>query len=510
MPTTFPTTLDDFTNPTPADQLSTPAVLHSTQHANANDAIEALETKVGADSSADPASLDFRLAALEAAPAGGDISGTGVVGRVAEFVTDTKTLQAAKIIGPAVNILTLTNAAAATLALNITAAKTLTLTAADNYALTIPATGTAALLGVANIFTAIQNVTLGTQTTGLGSGALGVSFNFAPAAGAGAIGLFVNVGANRTSGDVSIYGASYVVTAANATFFAISHQNKLNATGTGALNTAIGVNSQIDTNSASGGIGNYYGFKVGTVVNLTTSIVTGTVTNAYGLYVNPVTGAGTLNYSIYTNAAANGARFGHQLTIDGSTDVNQLKVTGFTTQTLPPAYIIDNTAATAVVRDVLKLEAQSTGTAANGFGAGLLLSAETATGGTMQTQAQVAASWIDATNATRKAKLSLSAYDTAARLGLEIEASGAAAKLAFYGGTTVVRGAALTAQLTTITHTAPATPDYAIQDMTQTTPWGFADHDEANSVLAVIANLQTRVAELEARLGSATGVNLFA
>jgi hypothetical protein len=88
----------------------------------------------------------------------GDISGTGVAGQVAEFVTNTKTLQAAKIIGPATNILTLTNAAAATLALNITAAKTLTLTAADNYTLTVPATGTAALLSALNVFTRAQTI----------------------------------------------------------------------------------------------------------------------------------------------------------------------------------------------------------------------------------------------------------------------------------------------------------------------------------------------------------------
>ena len=62
------------------------------------------------------------------------------------------------------------------------------------------------------------------------------------------------------------------------------------------------------------------------------------------------------------------------------------------------------------------------------------------------------------------------------------------------------KGAALTAQLTTITSTAPVTPDYAIQDLTQTTPFGFVTKDEGNSVLSVIANLQTRVSELEARL----------
>jgi hypothetical protein len=62
------------------------------------------------------------------------------------------------------------------------------------------------------------------------------------------------------------------------------------------------------------------------------------------------------------------------------------------------------------------------------------------------------------------------------------------------------KGAALTAQLTTITSTAPVTPDYAIQDLTQTTPFGFVTKDEGNSVLSVIANLQTRVSQLESRL----------
>lgn len=62
------------------------------------------------------------------------------------------------------------------------------------------------------------------------------------------------------------------------------------------------------------------------------------------------------------------------------------------------------------------------------------------------------------------------------------------------------KGAALTAQLTTITSTPPVTPDYAIQDLTSTTPFGFVTKDEGNSVLAVIANLQARVAQLESRL----------
>ena len=62
------------------------------------------------------------------------------------------------------------------------------------------------------------------------------------------------------------------------------------------------------------------------------------------------------------------------------------------------------------------------------------------------------------------------------------------------------KGAALTAQLTTITSTAPGTPDYAIQDLTTTTPYGFVTKDEGNTVLSVIANLQTRLSQLETQL----------
>jgi len=68
------------------------------------------------------------------------------------------------------------------------------------------------------------------------------------------------------------------------------------------------------------------------------------------------------------------------------------------------------------------------------------------------------------------------------------------------GATFVPQVAANTAALTTITSTAPGTADFAIQDLIDTTPFGFATKDEGNTVLAVIANLQARVAELESKL----------
>jgi len=63
MATNFPSSLDSFTNPTAVDTLDSPP--HDTQHADANDAIEALQAKVGVNSSAVATSHDYKIDALE-------------------------------------------------------------------------------------------------------------------------------------------------------------------------------------------------------------------------------------------------------------------------------------------------------------------------------------------------------------------------------------------------------------------------------------------------------------
>ena len=73
MPSQFPAALDSFTNPTTTDTLA--SVPHHLQHANANDAIEALEAKLGVDDSDDPDSMEARVSALE-----GGVSHTHVWG----------------------------------------------------------------------------------------------------------------------------------------------------------------------------------------------------------------------------------------------------------------------------------------------------------------------------------------------------------------------------------------------------------------------------------------------
>lgn len=59
MSTTFPTTKDTYTNPSTTSPVNSPS--HAGQHTNANDAILALETKVGVDGSADTTSLDYKV-----------------------------------------------------------------------------------------------------------------------------------------------------------------------------------------------------------------------------------------------------------------------------------------------------------------------------------------------------------------------------------------------------------------------------------------------------------------
>lgn len=73
MATNFPTSLDSLTNPITTDKLNNPS--HAAQHANANDAIEALQAKVGVNSSAVTTTLDYKVAQVElkVLPAGGAV-----------------------------------------------------------------------------------------------------------------------------------------------------------------------------------------------------------------------------------------------------------------------------------------------------------------------------------------------------------------------------------------------------------------------------------------------------
>ena len=70
----FPGSLDSFTNPVGGDLMD--VVDHAGQHANANDAIEALQAKVGADSSGVNSSHDFKLSNITGSDKAVSLTGT--------------------------------------------------------------------------------------------------------------------------------------------------------------------------------------------------------------------------------------------------------------------------------------------------------------------------------------------------------------------------------------------------------------------------------------------------
>lgn len=132
MSTNYPTGLDTLTNPTATDAVAT--VSHSSQHANANDAIEALQTKVGIDGSAVTTSHDYKLSSVTStakavstqgtqsiagvktfSDAGGLVATSAVLTtpRVVTGINDTNGNELLKVTatGSAVNEITLANAA---------------------------------------------------------------------------------------------------------------------------------------------------------------------------------------------------------------------------------------------------------------------------------------------------------------------------------------------------------------------------------------------------------------
>ena len=65
MSTLYPTSIDVFNNPTEASNLNSPGVEHNLQQSDANDAIKAIEAKLGVTDSSDVNSVDYKLTQLQ-------------------------------------------------------------------------------------------------------------------------------------------------------------------------------------------------------------------------------------------------------------------------------------------------------------------------------------------------------------------------------------------------------------------------------------------------------------
>lgn len=69
----FPSSLDNLTDPGPTSKLNSPP--HSTQHVNANDAIEKIEAKVGVNGSAVTSTHDYKLSGVTGTDKAASLSG---------------------------------------------------------------------------------------------------------------------------------------------------------------------------------------------------------------------------------------------------------------------------------------------------------------------------------------------------------------------------------------------------------------------------------------------------
>ena len=255
-------------------------------------------------------------------------------------------------------------------------------------------------------------------------------------------------------------------------------------------NTAVGYSALLNIGTSHANVG--IGYQAGRYqANGSTALATAASSVYIGASARGFSDSD--NFSVVIGSAAIG--LGANTSVIGT--INQ--TTAATIYGAGTFSLTNATTNAAVTVGTLTKNVTGAGVGAAGLGPRLTFAAESSTADDT-TQADITATWTDATHATRKSRLALSAYDTAAREGLRLEADGSVARLGFFGATAVVKPTALTTQLTTLTYTAPGTPDYAIADVTQTTPFGFTTADEGRTVLSVIKNLQDRVAQLESKL----------
>ena len=78
MATSYPSSLDNFINPTATDSLSSGVVPHAEQHANLNEALEAVQTVLGILPAGSHLTIKDRIAASEALNGLSDVTITSV------------------------------------------------------------------------------------------------------------------------------------------------------------------------------------------------------------------------------------------------------------------------------------------------------------------------------------------------------------------------------------------------------------------------------------------------
>lgn len=244
-------------------------------------------------------------------------------------------------------------------------------------------------------------------------------------------------------------------------------------------NTAVGYSALLNISTSPANVG--IGYQAGRYqANGSTALATAASSVYIGASARGFSDSD--NFSVVIGSAAIG--LGANTSVIGT--INQ--TTAATIYGAGTFSLTNATTNAAVTVGTLTKNVTGAGVGAAGLGPRLTFAAESSTTDDT-TQADITATWTDATHATRKSRLALSAYDTAAREGVRLEADGSVARLGFFGATAVVKPTALTATVAA----APA-------GGTGTAGGGWDTAGNRDLAIATINNLKTRVDQLETKL----------
>jgi hypothetical protein len=324
------------------------------------------------------------------------------------------------------------------------------------FTLTVPATGTTALLGEANVFTAAQTIYDSGSALGL---------TLAGAAGGGTVTITATSPAQVASATV---GTPLSITASPA----IAGASNAGAAAGGNITLTAGAAARLTSGNAAGGnirlapgagIGTgeagyvHVGSNTTTAAGLFGFMTFGSSNTGFGnsgnntlqLYTNQAQG-GIFNFSSTAGlTTGSGLKIGWASVTGGSSTITQdtalsrnaaaiVEVNNGTAGQWGALKAGTRDAGTTTIVDGLTLGHQSSGTPDVGLGTGLMLNINSTTTAD-QNALRLTAEWVVATHASRTARAKFQVYDTAAREALRLEASGSAAMLGFLGASAVAK-----------------------------------------------------------------------